>query len=105
MTWKDVSRGLKQQVADFLDLPGDIMLNLPKVSLLGNLQMVVENHRGILKFSPEAIHISINGGELIISGRELRLRSVFAEEIYVEGEIKSICFEGDFKNLPDRFHR
>lgn len=105
MAWRNVQRGLKQQVTDFLDLPGDIMFNLPKVSLLGNLQLVVENHRGILKFSPEAIHININGGELVISGRELRLRSVFAEEIYIEGEIKNIRFEGDFKNSPEKFHR
>jgi len=98
MTWKDLSKGFKQQIVDFLDLPGDIILNLPKITLLSNLQLVVENHRGILKFSPAAIHVSITGGELIISGRELKLRSVLAEEIYVEGEIKSIVFEGEFKN-------
>jgi len=98
MIWKDVSKGFKQQVTEFLDLPGDIILNLPKVTLLGNLQLVVENHRGILKFSSGAIHISITGGELIICGRELKLRSVLAEEIFIEGEIKNIAFEGEFKN-------
>ncbi|MEW6276544.1 MAG: sporulation protein YqfC [Bacillota bacterium] len=95
MTWKDLSKRLKRQMSEFLELPGEIILDLPKVVLVGGLQLIVENHRGILKFSSDAIHINISEGELIIKGKDLRLRSVLPEEIWVEGQIKSIAYGGD----------
>ena len=95
MAWKDVSRRFKQQISEFLEIPGDVILDLPKVILLGNLQLTVENHRGLLKYSSEAIQINVSEGELIIKGRELKLRSVFPEEICVEGQIKNITFISD----------
>lgn len=95
MTWKDLSKRLKRQMSEFLELPGEIILDLPKVVLVGGLQLIVENHRGILKFSSDAIHINISEGELIIKGTDLRLRSVLPEEIWVEGQIKSIVYGGD----------
>lgn len=95
MAWKDFSKRLKQQMAEYLEIPGDIILDLPKVVLLGNLQLVVENHRGILKYNPEIIHINLSEGELIIRGKDLQLRNVLPEEICVQGQIKNIAFGGE----------
>lgn len=95
MAWRDLSKRFKQQVSDFLEIPGDIILDLPKITLMGGLQLVVENHRGILKYSAEEIRINLSEGELIVKGRDLRLRSILPEEILVEGKIKSIAFGGD----------
>jgi sporulation protein YqfC len=95
MAWRKLSERFKQQVSDFLEIPGDIILDLPKITLMGGLQLVVENHRGILKYGAEEIHINTSEGELIVKGRELRLRSILPEEILVEGKIKSIAFGGD----------
>lgn len=94
MAMKDLSRRFKQQLAEFLEIPGDIILDLPKVILLGNLRLVVENHRGILKYSAQVIQINIPEGELIIEGKGLQLQSIRPEEICVEGQIKSITFVG-----------
>ncbi len=95
MAWKDLSRRIKQQVAEFLEIPAEVILDLPKVILLGNLQLVVENHRGILKYNPELIHINVSEGEVVIQGKDLKLRSVLPEEIFVEGRIKSIVLGGN----------
>lgn len=92
MAWKELTKLLKYQISEFLELPGEIVLDVPKVIVLGNLRLVVENHRGILKYGPELVHLNMPEGELIIRGRELRLRSVFPEEICVEGRIESIVF-------------
>jgi sporulation protein YqfC len=95
MAMKDLSRRFKQQLAEFLEIPGDIILDLPKVILLGNLKLVVENHRGILKYSAQVIQINIPEGELIIEGKGLQLQSIRLEEICVEGQIKSVTFIGE----------
>jgi len=95
MAWRDLSKRVKRQVSDFLEIPGEIILDLPKITLAGGLQLSVENHRGLLKYSAGEIHINLAEGELIIHGKDLKLHSVLPEEILVEGKIKSIAFGGE----------
>ena len=92
MAWKDFAKNLKYQVSEFLEIPGEVVLDLPRIVVLGNLRLVVENHRGILKYGPELVHLNMPEGELVVRGRDLRLRSVFPEEICIEGHIESIVF-------------
>lgn len=41
-------RALRSELADFFELPKDILLDLPRLTLLGNLRLVIENHRGLI---------------------------------------------------------
>jgi len=89
----DFQKKLKQQISDLLDLPGDVMMDFPRIVMLGSAQMVVENHRGIIKYNSEEISISVSGGGIIIKGSDMKLRNVLPEEIYIEGRIKSLAFD------------
>ncbi len=37
MAWSEFQKRIKRQVADFLEIPSDVMLNLPKIVLVGNV--------------------------------------------------------------------
>ena len=41
---------LKTLIGAVVDLPKDLVLNLPRITLVGDLQLVIENHRGIEDF-------------------------------------------------------
>jgi sporulation protein YqfC len=69
------------------------MLNLPRVVLMGNLQAFIENHRGILEYTPQIVRIGIEEGELEITGENLILRNILPDEICVEGMIKNVTFK------------
>lgn len=77
-------------LADYLELPKDLMLDLPRITLLGNLQLIIENHRGIIEYTKERIRISTSLGELLIDGEGLVLRNIFPDEIAVDGKITSL---------------
>ena len=81
---------LLEKTAEVFDLPGDVVAGLPRVELLGERQLRMENHRGILAYGTEEIHIS--GGKLIIKvrGRELKLRAMNAAELLITGEIAGV---------------
>jgi len=68
------------------------MLDLPRIVLVGNLQVFVENHRGILEYTPQVVRINTPGGELQITGNDLMLRNILPDEICVEGEVAGITF-------------
>lgn len=93
MARKGFEKRIKQQMSEFFEIPGDVILDLPRVVMLGGLQLIVENHKGILKYTSELVCIDVSEGELVIRGRELKLRNVLPEEICVEGHIKSVAFE------------
>ena len=45
----------KESLADQLDLPRDIMLNIPKISIIGNNEITIENHKGIVFFGDKEV--------------------------------------------------
>jgi sporulation protein YqfC len=90
MSWKDRRRKLQQQTANWLEIPKDIVMDLPKVVMVGNLQVFVENHLGILEYAAELIRIKVSIGELIIRGADLVLRNILRQEILIEGKITGI---------------
>lgn len=70
-----------------LDLPPEVVLDVPKITLVGTLHLQVENHRGILEYTPERVRIRVSDGELVVTGDHLRIGSIFQQELAIEGRI------------------
>ncbi|NLF35290.1 MAG: sporulation protein [Clostridiales bacterium] len=79
-----------EKTSQLLDLPGDLVAGLPRIELLGDRELRVENHKGILAYGTEEIHIS--GGKLIlrVKGTALELRSMNTLELLITGHIASL---------------
>lgn len=78
-----------EKTAQALDLPPDVA-GLPRIELLGDRELRVEYHKGILAYGTEEIHIS--GGKLVIRvlGSELELRSMNAAELLITGHVRAV---------------
>ena len=85
--------GLLEKTAEVFDLPGDVVAGLPRVELLGDRQLRMENHRGILAYGSDEIHIS--GGKLIVKvrGTNLELRAMNASQLLITGAIRAVELE------------
>ena len=81
---------LLEKTAEIFDLPGDLVAGLPRVELTGSRELRMENHKGILAYGTDEIHVS--GGKLIIKirGSNLELRAMTASELLITGEIAGI---------------
>lgn len=84
--------GIKRNLAEILELPKDIILDLPKIIMIGNLQIYIENHKGILEYTGEKIRVNTKNGVLRIMGRNLMLKNIVTEEIIIVGEINQVEF-------------
>lgn len=85
-----VIRKLRKWTASILDLPQDVALDLPRITMLGGLQLTVENHRGVLHFSPQSLRLAMDRGEMEVTGEDLIIRNIGAEEVFVEGTILGV---------------
>ena len=85
--------GLLEKTAEVLDLPGDGVAGLPRMELTGSRELRMENHRGILAYGEDEIHIS--GGRMVVKvrGKGLELRSMNARELLITGAIRAVELE------------
>lgn len=89
-----ISRRFRKWTADKLDLPNDLVFNLPRLTLIGGKQLYIENHRGVKHFSPELLHLKLSEGYLEVTGSELVIQAIMTDEIVVEGVISDIKYRG-----------
>ncbi|WZL74634.1 sporulation protein YqfC [Clostridiaceae bacterium 35-E11] len=89
---KSRTKDIKESVSDLLELPKDIMLDLPRVTLLGNLQVYIENHKGIIEYSKNRIRINTKNGIFRITGKDLLIKTIITEEIIICGVIDTMGF-------------
>ncbi len=82
--------GWKEIMAEVFELPKEVVMDLPRVIMAGNMQVVIENHRGIIRYDENVVRVAVNNGEIRINGEELKIRNLFAEELYIEGKIIGI---------------
>jgi sporulation protein YqfC len=92
MGWHDFQRKVKRQFSEAMELPGDVVLDLPKIIIVGDIQLFIENHRGIIEYTPEVVRVSVGEGEVAVSGENLMLRNILPDELWVEGKIRSLSF-------------
>lgn len=82
--------GFLEKTAEVFDLPADAVAGLPKLELVGDKELRVENHRGILAYGSEEIHVSGGAFLIKIAGEGLELRAMTGLELLVTGRIAQI---------------
>jgi sporulation protein YqfC len=78
-----------------LELPADAIMDLPRITMIGQIHIYIENHRGVKAFSNEKLALKLKQGALIIKGNNFVIKTILPEEILLEGTISSVYFEND----------
>lgn len=86
-------RSLRERAAQVFDLPADAVAGVPLVELRGDRELRVENHRGILAYSPGEIHIGGGRMALRVRGLEMELKVMNARELLITGKIFGVELE------------
>ncbi len=80
------------RAAELFDLPADIVAGLCHLELLGDRQLLLEGHGGILSYGTESIDVSAGTLILRVRGEELTLRSMTDAEVRISGRIDAVEF-------------
>lgn len=68
-----------------LELPQDLILGLPYMTCMGNREVTISNHRGILSYEPEEIQILVKNGQIRFTGKGLVITSYTKDEMMIRG--------------------
>ncbi|MCY6354857.1 sporulation protein YqfC [Clostridium sp. ZS2-4] len=84
----------KENVAEKLDLPRDVVLDIPKITITGDNEIIIENHKGIIIFEEKEIKINSNVGVISINGERLEILFIGGSTVIVGGKFKGVTYEG-----------
>ena len=85
--------GFLERTAEVLDIPAEALAGLPKLELVGDGELRLENHKGILAYGSEEIHVSTGVFLVKITGQGLELRAMTGLELLITGVIRQITLE------------
>lgn len=83
----------KEALAEKLDLPRDVVLNIPKITITGSNELTIENHKGVVLFEEKKMKINSNVGLITIYGQSLEILFMGGSTLTVSGYFKSIVYE------------
>ena len=76
-----------------LDLPEEADGNVPKLTMLGHADLLIENHRGILQYSDELVRLMTTEGVIRVNGEGLELTEFGKERVFLRGKVYGWGFE------------
>lgn len=82
--------GIMGRITRLLELPEEIVLDLPLISMTGRSELHVENHKGVLEYTRERVRINTGCGVLKIGGKNLELSEITSEAVTVKGIVLAL---------------
>ncbi len=81
------------RISKFLEIPREVISNVPKITVTGFDEVFIENFKGILEYEDFFARISTEIGNININGFNLKLDQMTDNDILVSGKIENIDFE------------
>ena len=81
------------KVNQILEVPREVMEEVPKFTIISFDEMLIENYKGILEYEEFYIKLSTKIGLININGFNLSLNEMTDEDLIITGNIESIDFE------------
>lgn len=84
---------MKRRIDKILEMPEEVYSKIPKLTITGFNEMILENYKGILEYEEFYASISTYIGILNINGFNLNLEKMTNDDIKITGKIESIELE------------
>ncbi len=85
-----MQKNLAAEISGRLNLPTDLMLGDPIVTVTGRRDITVENYRGIMNYETVLIRLSLKHGQIEIHGSDLRIDYYTNDDMKISGRIDRI---------------
>ena len=95
---KNKTKLVKGRINRVLEVPDEVALKVPKLTVLKFEEVLIENYKGILEYQDFFVRIQTHIGIININGFKLTLEEMTIDDLLVKGKIESIDFESIVDN-------
>ncbi len=89
-------RNALSKIDRILEMPQEVYSDVPKITITGFNEIIIENYKGILEYEDYYIRINTSLGIVNINGYELKLENMTNDDIKVTGKVESMDIERNF---------
>lgn len=80
----------RAKMADAVNMPKDVVLGIPIITMLGQIELHIENYGGLLEYTDVLIRIRTKAGQIKVTGEGMQIDYFTNDEMKVSGHIKCI---------------
>ena len=80
----------RYRMADAANLPKDVVLGVPILTLTGHYEVNIENDRGSLEYTEQLIRINVRSGQIRITGKSLEINYYTTTDMKITGKVEKI---------------
>ncbi len=80
----------KRPVTELFDLPAELVPGVPKLTLSGGSEVLIENHEGLKSYTRDLIEVRGRNMLMQIRGEDLELTAMTRNELVIKGIIVAV---------------
>lgn len=81
---------IKSKMAIAANLPKDVAFGVPIVTMTGQMEVCIENYRGITEYTEMLIRVQSKSGQIRITGNGMQIDYYTNDEMKITGHIHSV---------------
>ncbi len=85
-------RDLRQRLATLLEMPSDLMVDAARITIVGDMEVLVDNHRGLVEYTEEQVSFGSPQGRICIVGMGLEIALISPEGALIKGRIREVRY-------------
>ncbi len=82
-----------EKLSDAAELPKEITLGLPKITVLAKEEASVENYKGIIEYDDTVVRLYTAVGIITIRGNALSITAITDEDVTVRGDVSAVLLD------------
>ncbi len=88
-----MKKRFSETVADAWGVPKDVIMNIPRLTISGDKEIYIENHKGVLVYTDGEIRVSTAMGVVRIRGKNLVIRRIRLEDMLISGAFAGVEYQ------------
>lgn len=92
MARKKAKRITAKKIIETLDISDDIFFNSPRISLLSDREIRIENYLSVLLYENDQLIVKTKDNNITIKGEHLSIDIITDEEFTIKGKLLSLEF-------------
>lgn len=88
-----MKKRISERAADAWGVPKDVIMNIPRLTISGDKEIYIENHKGILEYTDTEIRIFTAMGIVRVCGKNLIIDRIRLEDIVISGCFSRVEYE------------
>lgn len=81
---------IEKAISDSLEISADILFDIPKIVMIGNMKVHIENYIALIEYKKENIKLKYKGGVIEICGQDFEIKIIGEGNIVICGKISEI---------------